>query len=84
MSRFIAVIHAWHVESKGFQSKELNAKDRQAAEGEAAVMAMREQGACRNSDYHIVEIADRECLLPRRLTWAERITGVLANQQRSN
>lgn len=77
MTRFIAVIHSWHVDSKGFQVHELDAKDRKSAECGGALLAIRSQGACRNADFHILEIADREFLMPRRLTWRERLTGML-------
>lgn len=77
MSRFIAVIHAWHVDSMGFESHELDTRDPDIAEGSAALLAMRAQGTCRKTDYHLVEIEDRERLVSRRLTWRERLTGML-------
>lgn len=77
MSRYLAVIHAWHVESKWFQTHELKSQDPKSAEGEAALLAMKAQGTCRSADYHLIELADRDCLMPRRLTWRERLTGTL-------
>lgn len=77
MSRFIAVIHRWHVESKGFRVYDLAQTDPGPAEAEAALLAMNNQGTCQNAGYTLVEVGDRECLLPRHLTWKERLTGVL-------
>lgn len=75
--RFIAVIHRWHVDSKGFTSHELPSTDWGIAEAQAALIAMKAQGTCCNAGYHLIEIGERECLLPRRLTWKERLTGRL-------
>ena len=66
MAKFIAVIHRWHVESLGFSVHELNCPDSNAAEREAAFLAMKAQGVCRAADYMVVAMADREVLLPRR------------------
>lgn len=77
MSRFIAVIHRWHVDSKGFRVYDLAQQEKGVAEAQAALLAMNNQDTCQNADYTLVEIGDRECLLPRRLTWKERLTGVL-------
>ncbi|MDM9601394.1 hypothetical protein QTN23_26695 [Pseudomonas shirazica] len=73
MSRFIAVVHGWHVESKGFDVHELNASTAQGADDEACPLAARRDAAFDRTAYVVVEIDDREHL-PRRLTWRERLT----------
>ena len=74
MSRFIAVIHGWHVESKGFDVHELAARAQQAADDEACLLAARRDAAFDRTAYVVVEVDDSEHL-PRRLTWRERLTG---------
>ena len=74
MSRFIAVVHGWHVESKGFDVHELAARTAQSADNEACLLAARRDAAFDRTAYVVVEIDDRE-QLPRRLTWRERLTG---------
>lgn len=74
MSRFIAVIHGWHVHSNGFNVHELNATSHEAADDEACLLAARRDAAFDRTAYVVVEIDDREHL-PRRLTWRERLTG---------
>jgi hypothetical protein len=73
MSRFIAVFHEWHVDSRGFDTVALSALDRLQAEMEAALLHRERRGFYSN-DFTLVEIDDREHL-PRRLTWRERLTG---------
>ncbi|CAI8885390.1 DUF2188 domain-containing protein [Pseudomonas donghuensis] len=74
MIRYIAVIHGWHVESKGFDVHELSATNRQAADDEACLLAARRDATFDRTAYVVVEVDDREHL-PRRLTWRERLTG---------
>ena len=74
MSRFIAVVHGWHVESKGFDVHELSARTARGADDEACLLAARRDAAFDRTAYVVVEIDDRE-RLPRRLTWRERLTG---------
>ncbi|WP_313318076.1 hypothetical protein [Pseudomonas sp.] len=74
MSRFIAVVHGWHVESKGFDIHELTASTAQGADDEACLLAARREATFDRTAYVVVEIDDREHL-PRRLTWRERLTG---------
>lgn len=76
MSRFIAVVHGWHVESKGFDVHELTASTCPGADDEACLLAARRDAAFDRTAYVVVEIDDREHL-PRRLTWRERLTGRL-------
>ncbi len=79
MSRFIAVIHGWHVESKGFDVHELKALDLIEAQKEACWLKQQRDAAFDRCAYQVVEICDRERLL-RRLTWRERFTGKLSPQ----
>ncbi|WJO31021.1 hypothetical protein [Pseudomonas monteilii] len=74
MSRFIAVIHGWHVDSNGFNVVELAATDQKSADDEACLLAARRRDTFDRTAYVAVEIDDREHL-PRRLTWRERLTG---------
>jgi len=73
MSRFIAVFHEWHIDSRGFDTIQLAALDLRQAEMEAALIHRERRGFYSN-DFTLVEIDDREHL-PRRLTWRERLTG---------
>ncbi|MBM1184156.1 hypothetical protein [Pseudomonas lundensis] len=77
MSRFIAVIHGWHVDSKGFDVHQLQAAKADDAEREACWIKEQRDRTFDRCAYVVVEIDDREHL-PRRLTWRERITGRLA------
>ena len=74
MSRFIAVIHGWHVSSKGFNVHELKAFTQEEAQKEACWLKEQREADFDRCAYVVVEIDDREHL-PRRLTWRERLTG---------
>lgn len=74
MSRFIAVIHGWHVHSNGFNVYDLQAADRKSADDEACLISARRNDAFDRTAYVVVEVDDREHL-PRKLTWRERLTG---------
>lgn len=74
MSRFIAVIHGWHVHSNGFNVHQLNAKRLQDAEQEACWLKHQRDADFDRCAYVVVEVDDREHL-PRRLNWRERLTG---------
>ena len=73
MSRFIAVIHGWHVESKGFDVHELKATTQEEAEKKACWLKCKREAALDRCSWVVVEIEDREHL-PRRPTWRERLT----------
>lgn len=76
MSRFIAVIHGWHVHSNGFNIHQIDAIDKQEAAEKAAFLTMQRQGKFDECAYVLVEIETEEAIhLPRKLTWIERITG---------
>jgi hypothetical protein len=74
MSRFIAVVHGWHVESKGFDVHELEATDLEQAEKEAAWIKAKRESTFDRCAVAVIEIDDIE-YLPRSLTWRERLTG---------
>lgn len=74
MSRFVAVIHGWHVDSKGFNVHELKAADIAEADKEACWLKHQRDATFDRCAYTVIEIDDTEHL-PRRLTWRERITG---------
>ena len=74
MSRFIAVIHGWHVHSNGFNVHQLNAKTAEDADIEACWLNHQRDATFDRCAYVVVEIDDREHL-PRRLTWRERLAG---------
>jgi len=76
MSRFIAVIHGWHVYSNGFNVHELEAETLEDAKKEACWLKSQREDDFDKCAYVLVEIDDREHL-PRRLTWSERLTGKL-------
>ncbi|MBK5008440.1 hypothetical protein IAE33_000300 [Pseudomonas sp. S60] len=74
MSRFIAVVHGWHVDSNGFNVHQLTATNQKDADDEACLLSARRNATFDRTAYVTVEIDDREHL-PRRLTWRERLTG---------
>lgn len=73
--RFLAVFHQWHVSSRGFETVELQATDRESALDEASRLLRARQGFY-SVDFTLVELERRE-RLPRRLSWLERLTGRL-------
>lgn len=76
MSRFIAVIHGWHVHSNGFNVHEIEATDKQLANEKAAYLTMQRQGNFDECAYVLVEIEAEEAInRPRKLTLRERLTG---------
>ena len=76
MSRFIAVIHGWHVHSNGFNVHQIDATNEQEAAEKAAYLTMQRQGKFDECAYVLVEIDSEEAIKqPRKLTWRERITG---------
>lgn len=76
MSRFIAVVHGWHVESKGFDVHELKSDNKKDAEREACWLMNERDKKFDRCAYTLleIEVGDR---LVRGLTWRERITGWL-------
>ncbi|MNP77706.1 hypothetical protein D3C76_1751830 [compost metagenome] len=76
MSRFVAVIHGWHVHSNGFNVHDLTSTTLEEAKKEACWLKGQREDSCDRCAYVVVEIDDTEHL-PRRLTWRERITGQL-------
>ncbi|MNF81159.1 hypothetical protein D3C84_634180 [compost metagenome] len=76
MSRFIAVIHGWHVHSNGFNVHDLDSPALAEAQKEACWLKNQREDSFDKCAYVVVEIDDAEHL-PRRLTWRERLTGTL-------
>ena len=76
MSRFVAVIHGWHVHSNGFNVHELKSTTLDDAQKEACWLKEKREADFDRCAYVVVEIEDTE-YLPRQLTWLERITGRL-------
>lgn len=78
MAKFIAVIHGWHVHSKGFTVHALEADDIMQAENEAAYLKDKRQRAFVKCAVKVISLADSELVQkPMRLTWRERITGIV-------
>ncbi|MCS3605303.1 hypothetical protein [Erwinia rhapontici] len=76
MSRFIVVIHGWHVHSNGFSVHQIDAIDNQEAAEKAAFLTMQRQKAFDKCAYVVVEIGQEEIInRARKLTWRERLTG---------
>lgn len=75
MARFIAVIHGWFVDSKGFDVHELNATDEESAYNEAVLLKHKRESTFCSCACTVVEIADNE-RLSRKLTLRERLTGM--------
>lgn len=74
MSRFIIVIHGWHVSSNGFDVIELEAPSKDAAEEKAAWLTQQREQAFDKCAYKVIELQQGEHVA-RPLTWRERITG---------
>ena len=74
MSRFIAVIHGWHVESNGFSVHQLESSTRLDAEQQACWLKHQRQSTFDRCAFEVIEIDDHEHL-PRRLSLRERLTG---------
>lgn len=74
MSRFIAVIHGWHVHSNGFTVRELEATDLHQADMEACFLRDQRERPFDSCAVTVIEIEPQE-RMARRLTWKERITG---------
>ena len=78
MAKFIAVIHGWHVHSNGFTVHEFEAADITQAEKEAAFLKDKRERAFDACAVKVIALADTEFVQkPSRLTWWERITGVV-------
>ena len=78
MSRYVAVIHGWHVHSNGFNVHELESITMEDAQKEACWLKETRERDFDRCAYVVVTIDDTE-FLPRRLTWRERLTGKLSN-----
>ena len=76
MSRFIAVVHGWHVYSNGFNVHELKSSTLDEARKEACWLKGQREADFDRCAYTVVQIDDSEHL-PRRLTWRERFSGKL-------
>lgn len=74
MSRYIAVIHGWHVSSNGFDVHELSATDKEEAHNEAVLLKHQRESTFDKCAFTVIEVADHE-VLPRNLTLRERLTG---------
>lgn len=73
--RYIIVLHAWHVDSKGFKIIESNATTRKDAEIQAKVLYADNNRDFNTCAYKIIEISKTERL--RKLSIKERISGKL-------
>ena len=74
--RFIAVVHTWFVDSKGFYVQNLDVTTREEADKEAAVLYREYNERMRHAEVLIIELIKGE--RPRRLTIWERLTGRLS------
>ncbi|BBW35469.1 hypothetical protein [Enterobacter hormaechei] len=74
MSRYIAVIHGWHVSSNGFDVHELSATDKEEAHNEAVLLKHQRESTFDKCAFTVIEITDHE-RLPRKLTFRERLAG---------
>lgn len=75
MSRFIAVVHRWHVYSNGFIVEEIEANSEDDARDKADALAHRYNTPFNSSAVHLLHIGDQVVIEPRRLTVWERISG---------
>ena len=78
MSKFIAVIHGWHVHSNGFTVHEFEAEDMTQAIKEAAYLKDQRERPFDACAVKVIQISETEFVQkPARLTTWERITGVV-------
>lgn len=76
MSKFIAVIHGWHVHSNGFTVHEIEAEDMTQAVKEAAYLKDQRERPFDACAVKVIQISETEFVQkPARLTWLERIKG---------
>lgn len=76
MSKFIAVIHGWHVHSNGFTVHEIEAEDMTQAVKEAAYLKDQREQPFDACAVKVIQISETESVKkPARLTWLERIKG---------
>jgi hypothetical protein len=75
MKKFIAIVHSWHVHSKGFKTKEIEAETQDQAEKEAKLFCYEIDAPFNRSAVKLIEIGENECVKPIQLTPKERITG---------
>lgn len=78
MPRFIAVVHTWFHDSKGFEVHELGT-NRNVAELDAHRITERGRDTFNSRAFCLLEIHDHEQITERKLTWKERLTGRLTN-----
>lgn len=56
MSRFIAVVHGWHVDSNGFNVHQLTATNQKDADDEACLLSARRNATFDRTAYVTVEM----------------------------
>lgn len=78
MARYVAVIHTWFMESKGFELHELEAKDFNSAELEARRLTEKGQDAFNSRAFKLIEIAETECVAEQNLNWIQRFMNCLS------
>ena len=78
MSKFIAVIHGWHVHSNGFTVHEFEAENMTQAIKEAEYLKGQRERPFDACAVKVIQISESEFVQkPARLTWWERITGIV-------
>lgn len=75
--KFIAVIHNWFIDSKGFDVIKLDSSSLEQAKTEASSIAHNKSNLFNTTACVVLEIDDDKILGPRKLTWCERLTGRL-------
>lgn len=78
MARYVAVIHNWFVDSKGFTVKRFSADSRQEAEDYGRELKELHNSTFNQAAVQIIHIGDKVLLSPRKLTLWERISGNLS------
>ena len=72
--RFIAIVHSWFVDSKGFDVITMDVNSKKEADREAAVIYREHNSDFRKAEVLVLELEKGEHS-PRRLSLWERITG---------
>jgi len=73
--KFLTIFHGWFVNDKGFEVKELEAKDIEDAYTQATVLKYKRETTFKHISFKVIPIEDSDIFMPRKLTWKERITG---------
>ena len=73
--RYVAVVHSWFIDSKGFQIREIEASSEDEAQLHADAFAHQVRDDFKSTAVILLKIGKDRVIKPRRLTWKERLLG---------